>query len=546
MGEVSRVRRSVGSRIALAAVAILAALPGWSGPEIQDPALLVAQIRSPVLDLDRAVALRNVDIEMGPGVFEVQRGFLFPVTIGEAITVELVFIGQARFTLDPPDAIEAGQLELFTGERSLEAPVEEAVLVLSKQEAIAELLARPPIRDLRPDQIERAEELHRIWLEDPERRASGVESSIFKFLIGDESFQEYFALWCRSFEMGEFVFQFDPEDQEQITLASFRPIDITNWERARLRHHIRVQQRKGRWLGVRVQDLGFWDIWLSTAWSPTEGQPPPGNVGFETEHYELDVTIKKRKLRLEGNARLHLRAESSGRRVARLELMRDLLVSRVTDEQGRDLFFFRSGRETLVLLPEPSIAGQRMVIDVAYSGRALRWVKGKTHDLENTANWYPHCGTVDRATYDVTMRWPKKYDVFFSGRFVQEGRDGDFRWERRRLDVPAIAVSFVLGEFLVETARVGHVDLTVAFNRAVGVKIHPPMRQRIVDTVANALEYFEETFGPYPLDELTVVTAPRDYSQSYLGFIALAQSLVTQSDPYGESATWMRTTTISH
>ena len=95
-----------------------------------------------------------------------------------------------------------------------------------------------------------------------------------------------------------------------------------------------------RWASLNML-LGSWDIWLSTQWSPAEGSPPPGNVGFETEHYELDVTIARRKLLLQGNARLHMRAEDTGRRVVRLELARDLRVSAIHDDQQQELYFFR-------------------------------------------------------------------------------------------------------------------------------------------------------------------------------------------------------------
>ena len=35
-------------------------------------------------------------------------------------TVEWVFAGQARFRFEPPDEIEADQLELFSGQRELD------------------------------------------------------------------------------------------------------------------------------------------------------------------------------------------------------------------------------------------------------------------------------------------------------------------------------------------------------------------------------------------------------------------------------------------
>ena len=511
-----------------------------------DPAKLLAQIRSTVLDAGRAVSLRKIELEMGPAIFAIERGVLIPATTADGRTVELVFIGQASFNIEAPDEIEAGQLELFVGERALDAPIEEAVLVLFDEEALANLLERPPPRELRPELLARAEAIHRRWLEDTERRSAGVEAAIFKSLVGDQAFRHYFALWCRSFEFGDFVYQLDPEDVEQITLATFHPLELTSWQRARLRHHIRVQQRKGRWLDVRVQDLGSWDIWLSTPWTPSEGPPLPGNVGFEAKHYEIDVAIKRRRLRLEGVARLDLEAQTTGRRIVRLELMRDLTVRSVVDDRGRDLFFFRSADEIVVFLPEPSSAGERMSLEVTYEGRALQWVRGKTFDLRDTANWHPHCGSVDRATDDVTLRWPKSLDLVASGRLVDGGREGGSRWERRRLDVPSIAFSFTLGDYIVEKKRVGHVWLTVAFGRGPDHRLTPALRDQAVDTVADALQYFERTFGPYPLDELTVVTVPRQFSQSYLGFVTLAESILQQPDPLGESAIWQRDTTIAH
>jgi hypothetical protein len=511
-----------------------------------EPVELLSRIRSPTLAPDGAVSLRNVELDMGPAIFEVQRGILFP---GEPIagrTVELVFIGQARFHLDAPDPIEAGQLELFTGERSLEAPVEEAVLVLANQEAVAELLRRPPPREIRGELLERAEGIHRRWLDRAERRGAGIESAIFKLLVGDQAFQQYFALWCHSFELGDFVYQLDPEEQEQVTLASFRPLELTNWERMRLRHELRVQQRKGRWLDLRVQDLGSWDVWLSTAWKPSMGPPLPGNVGFESEHYELDVKLERRSLELRGRARLSLTAESDGRRIVRLELMRDLAVSDVEDGRGRDLFFFRSGDEIAVLLPEPSTAGERLTLDVTYGGRALEWVRGKTHNLKDTSLWYPHCGTVDRATYDVTLRWPKKYDVVASGRLEESGREGRYLWERRRLDLPGIAFSFAVGSFIVEHERSGDTDITLAFGRETRARNEPQLRAQMLETVSNALAFYESAFGEYPLDEITLVTVPRDFSQSYPGFVTLADSMVKYPNPLGASATWTRNTTIAH
>jgi hypothetical protein len=123
---------------------------------------------------------------------------------------------------------------------------------------------------------------------------------------------------------------------------------------------------------------------------------------------------------------------------------------------------------------------------------------------------------------------------------------GGYRWERRRLDVPSIAYTFAFGEFDVEHRRVGDVDVSLAFARDSVSRPSEALRADALDAVASALGYFERTFGAYPLDELSLVTVARPFSQSYLGFVTLAESILTQPEPLSEASRWQRRTTIAH
>jgi len=511
-----------------------------------DPAALAEEIRRPVLDTAAAVALRDVTLALGPATLHVERGLAFPARLGGGRPLEWVLIGQATFRLEPPDEIEAAQIELFTGERTLDVPVEEAVLVPFADGTLAEFTAGVAPRGLRAEQVQRAAGIHREWLDGPVRRGVGVEAALLGALVGDPLLAGYAALWCRSFEAGEFLYQLDPEDAEQVTVASFRGLTLGAWERARLRHQIRVEQRKGRFLDTRVEDLGAWDVWLSTPLAGPGGAPRPAPAALEAEHYEIDVTFSGRSLALDGRVRMRLRAGADGRRVARLDLVRDLRVSRVTDEQGRELFFTRCGAETLVVLPEPTRAGAALTLDVRWGGRALTWIEGRYHDLDDTRAWHPHCGAADRATYDVTLRFPARHQVLAAGTLVQAGRDGSRRFERRKLERPGVAFTFALGRFDVERTRAGHVDLTVAFHHAPNSRTDADQRRRTLSTVARALAFFEERFGPYPADELTVVTVPRGYSQSFSGFVTLGRRLVTPDEPLSEAGEWFHNMTVAH
>ena len=212
-------------------------------------------------------------------------------------------------------------------------------------------------------------------------------------------------------KIDEFVYTYDPDDAEQLTLAAFNHLDIRGWDRTPSRPTHPLPAAQGA-LSRRAPrgpgSLGH----LALRALVERGRPDSwSRVGFETRHYDLDIKIARKSLRLEGTATLQIEAIDSGRHTLSLELYRDLEVNAVVDGKGRELLVFRSGPEVIVHLPEPSQAGDRLTLRVAFGGRVLKWVGRRTYDLESTDNWYPHCGSIDRATYEVDIEWPRKYDV---------------------------------------------------------------------------------------------------------------------------------------
>lgn len=534
-------------QLLLACVVLVVALaPGGPGAGLEQAAALYDELQSTRLDPGRAVVLEQVDIRFGSAHLLVHSGVLVPTQPVAGRTVEWVFVGQARFRFEPPDEIEADQLELFSGQRELDVSLGAAVMVRANDAPVRALLEHREPAFLSRPMLERVEAIYGDWLEGAERAANGIRGGVFNALIGDRAYADYFAIWCRSYEVGDFIYEFDPEDTEPHTLAHFTPVEIRGWDRLRLERHLKHQQKRGRWLDTRIQDIGDWDIWLSGPWDPS-GELGEAAPGFEAEHYELDVTIARDETTLHGRATLDIVAHEAGRRVIPLELYRDLRTEVVRGDTGEPLFFFRSGGDLMVVLDEPSYVGQRIRLEIVYRGKAIRWVGRKIFDLEDTANWYPHCGTIDRATYDVTIRWPRKLDLLASGRVVESGRDRRYRWQRRVLDEPSIAFSFVLGRFEIEHAQAGHVKLEVAFNRSGPHRLSEGVRREMIAAIRRSLIYFEEAFGPYPLDYLTVVTLPRRYSQSFLGFITLADTVLPPNvPPGGVKMNWFRATTVAH
>ena len=518
--------RSPGPLLLLAGLLLLqTATLSTVWAETPDPASLRREIEQARLDPARAVTVKGVKLNAGLANLLLEDGTLLPATPVGGKTVELVFLGKGRITLEPPDPVEASQLELFTGGPTLEEEFTEMVLVLGMEAAADAMLRRPKVAVLDGALSRRAEEVYAKWKGSPERKLMSVEAALLKDTAGDSAYQGFFAARFHGSELGDFLYLVEPDAQEQVTLGRFVPLEATEKEKRKLLRELEKEQRRGRLIGLEVDDLGQWDTWLSASLRGREGTARPGQAAFEPEKYTLDVTLAERNLRLTGRARLDLKPTIRGARAVALRLNGDLQVGKVTDGAGAGLFFLRSGDDLTVILPRAPAEGEKVAVVVEYSG-AMVEKEGGSFALLDTEAWYPHAGTLDRAPYDVTFHWPKKLELLSCGRRVDGGESADGqRWERRQLDIPVANFAFEVGRYRIETVKAGHVEVTLAFDPDVN-RMGKEAREEIKKTVADSLVYFEELFGPYPLDELTVVTVPRGFSQAMLGFVTLSSFMM--------------------
>ncbi len=130
------------------------------------------------------MALKSVKLATGLATLRLDDGVLLPAAAVDGKTVEMVFLGKGRLELEPPDEVEAGQLELFTGGSRLDEGFSEMVLVMGLDAAADALMKKPKAA---PDaaQLKRAEEIYAKWKGGPERKLLGVEDAILTDVIGD-------------------------------------------------------------------------------------------------------------------------------------------------------------------------------------------------------------------------------------------------------------------------------------------------------------------------------------------------------------------------
>ena len=531
-------------------VCLAVTMLGAAGAGAPAESELERQVRNPSLDFSHAVELRGLAVELGGGTFEVEQGVLVPAAPVAGRVMEAAFLGKALFRLAPPDEVEAQQLELFTQRDTLVAGIEKAVFVLGGEAVAKQLLDHGPATLDAATQAA-ARELFDGWAKGAERRGLGADEAIWRAASGDRLVEGYFAASFQSADVGQFILLLDPSETEQVMVGRFVPLSLDDRQKRLTERALKSYRKEGRLLNRRIEDLGDWDTWMKMPLRDPGGRPAPGTAAFEPDHYDLDAKLDPKELSLEGKAVLRLKAVHDGARAVDLDLFDDLTPGAIRDGTGRALTWYRSGRSLQVMLAEPVRRGEAATLEIAYAGVIFNEIETDSFALRDTGGWYPHAGTADRATYKLSLRWPRKYDLMASGKVVDSREEGKEQVETRVLEVPADQVSFEIGKFDVVEAQVGHVKLKVAFNRASGT---PPKdaQMEVVETLKKALSFYEDKFGPYPLDQLAVTTVHRDFSQGYLGFLTLVDQLLYIRSPYGPKdqvenfSSRMRIETVAH
>ncbi|HEX6851777.1 MAG TPA: M1 family aminopeptidase [Candidatus Polarisedimenticolaceae bacterium] len=493
---------------------------------------LAAAAETPVLNAARAVVLENVAWKVGDATLRIEKGWAAPFASKDGKPLEVAFAGRATLECLPRERVEANYLAVFTGSPALSLEVDAAVLALGDPGAAERLLSGPVAADS-PTAPAAAESFARAWLDSPERRGLELELLRWRSAFDDPVVNRFQALAVRTPRFGTVYAAVDPESEEPFQLGRFVPLPLGDHELEIARRQIGRERWDGRYLDLDVRDLGDWDRWVRYAPRLPGGGVDSGGDGYDIEDYVIDARVMPGGETLRGKARMRLRWLHDGLKTVRFRLFPDLKVESVRAGDGRELPFRQVRGSFAVALAEPSRTDLPATVEVEYVGAALEKDAAGYWWLRSTGGWYPQGGST-RATFDVTLRRPKRLDLFAAGRRVDGGENDGEAWERRVLDVPGLAFSFEVGKFDVLTDRAGDVELTFAFGRSPR-PVPNPLQQTVATHVKQALYVYETLFGAYPYPTLTFVTVPRYFSQGYPGFISFAHPLLVGDPRYSIS-----------
>jgi hypothetical protein len=307
----------------------------------------------------------------------------------------------------------------------------------------------------------------------------------------------------------------------------------------------------------------FYDIWTSHRIPNLPIHP----VAFHAVHYFLEPSILSNNS-LDATATVSVRAATDEARVLVFQLSRALTVDRVTGDHGEPLAFFQNegmslqerstrGNDFLyVVLTALPPQGHEFTLRFHYRGNVIEDAGNGVLFVGARESWYPHLGDASEyATYDLTIRWPRKLRLVATGSKLDEHEEGEFRVGRWKAEKPLAVAGFNLGEYATASVVSGGHSVDVYANReleeSLRSRLQPSPSERIAvpstrfgapsarlaitlpahaPSPADALKqlgkeidssiHFYETFsGPFPFRSLSVSQIPGTFGQGWPGLL---------------------------
>ena len=377
--------------------------------------------------------VNNLQLKRDAGNFTLKSGELYFISPVEGRVTGAVFIGDGEFSLTPPIEVEKNSLKIFTGEGSITEPFTK--LTLRFTDKTFEEIKKSPNVTMKTGgaAANQARGIYRDNQDLLRKRLRDNRDLRTLMDLYNPAGEGFFSAFIEGKRFSKLVFVLEPfgvpgARPEEVALFSYGESDGGLWTA----FHREEEYKKGT--ASSSEDRRIIDI---------------------TRH-EIDGTIKGTLLSVID--RITFKNLIAGTRVVPFELFGPLRVLRAQDTEGNDISFIQEAKDEdsdfAVILPKPLAAGQTYQLLVQYEGTdAIRDSGGGNFILIPRSTWYPgNANTLfaeDRATFDMTFRFPSKYTFVGTGAPVApDAKEGDLtiaKWSSGQTDL-AVA-GFNIGRF---------------------------------------------------------------------------------------------------
>ncbi len=173
---------------------------------------------------------------------------------------------------------------------------------------------------------------------------------------------------------------------------------------------------------------------------------------FATRRYNIETVIAKNN-HLYSRASVTFEPLVSGERLLKFALLLSLRVTRVSDQNGKELHFIQEGKKEdgsfYVLLDEAPEMGKEHSISIEYVGDKVLYDAGSgSYYVGARESWYPNLnGFGEKALYDLTFKVPRSNVVISVGKLVAESTEAGFAVSHWVTSAPVAVAGFNYGKY---------------------------------------------------------------------------------------------------
>jgi aminopeptidase N len=234
--------------------------------------------------------------------------------------------------------------------------------------------------------------------------------------------------------------------------------------------------------------------------------------------------------------------------VLKFGLLPNLRVTRVTDEDGQDLYFIQESRKDdgsfYAILPHALPLGKETSIHVEYAGDKVLENAGEgSFYVRARESWYPNLnGFGERALYDLTFKVPRKYKVISVGKLQAESIEQDLAVSHWVTPIPVAVAGFNYGEYtkIVLPDEITGYKISGYFLSELpdNLRAYPALQSLAVSSMTTyaleqtraQLQVCTHYFGKSPYEEIYITEQPDfNFGQSWPNLIYLPISAYTDS-----------------
>jgi hypothetical protein len=268
---------------------------------------------------------------------------------------------------------------------------------------------------------------------------------------------------------------------------------------------------------------------------------------FATHRYKIETVIAKNG-HLFSAATVTFEPLVAGERVLKFGLLPNLRVTRVTGEQGQDLYFIQESRKEdgsfYAILPQAPPLDKELSINIEYAGDKVLAQAGEgSFYVAARTSWYPNLnGFGEHAFYDLTFKVPKKYKVISVGTLQSESSEQDLAVSHWTTPIPVAVAGFNYGEYKqsdIEDHITGYrisgyylTELPDNLRHYPALQSLAPhsMTEYALEQTRAQLQLCTHYFGKIPYDDIHVTEQPDfNFGQSWPNLIYLPISAYTDS-----------------